>query len=85
MKDIHLRCSDQEMEFVEKIRKKYDLQSQSSSLRFIIQQSMLEDENPDQKYKDMFSQNEDNWDRVFGILDQHTEIMKVIISALTEE
>lgn len=73
------------MEFVEKIRKKYDLQSQSSSLRFIIQQSMLEDENPDQKYKDMFSQNEDNWDRVFGILDQHTEIMKVIISALTEE
>jgi hypothetical protein len=51
--------SDEEMEFVNKIKKKYELRSQGVSIRFLIQEAMTEADNPDQKYRDLLSQNDE--------------------------
>lgn len=69
MKDLHVILSDEEMDFVNQIKKKYELRSQGVSIRFLIQEAMSEAANPDQKYKDLLSQNEDNFDRVLHVLD----------------
>lgn len=85
MKEVHSRLTDEEMEFVDKIKKKYQIKSQSNTVKFIIQNALNEDENPDQKYKDLFDQNEENWSRVFEILDDQTKTIQALISYLTEE
>lgn len=85
MKEVHSRLTDEEMEFVDKIKKKYQIKSQSNTVKFIIQNALNEDENPDQKYKDLFDQNEENWSRVFEILDEQTKTIQALISYLTEE
>lgn len=85
MKEVHSRLSEEEMEFVDKIKKKYQIKSQSNTVKFIIQNALNEDENPDQKYKDLFDQNEENWSRVFEILDEQTKTIQALISYLTEE
>lgn len=85
MKEVHSRLSEEEMEFIDKIKKKYQIKSQSNTVKFIIQNALNEDENPDQKYKDLFDQNEENWSRVFEILDEQTKTIQALISYLTEE
>lgn len=58
MKEVHSRLTDEEMEFVDKIKKKYQIKSQSNTVKFIIQNALNEDENPDQKYRDLLRQND---------------------------
>lgn len=85
MKDLHVILSDEEMDFVNKIKNKYELRSQGVSIRFLIQEAMSEAENPDQKYRDLLSQNDENFERVLNALDEQNQILQVIVNALYEE
>lgn len=70
---------------VNKIKKKYELRSQGVSIRYLIQEAMFESENPDQKYRDLLSQNDENFERVLNALDEQNQVLKVIANALYEE
>lgn len=85
MKDLHVILSDEEMDFINKIKKKYELRSQGVSIRFLIQEAMTEADNPDQKYRDLLSQNDENFERVLNALDEQNQILQAIVNALFEE
>ena len=84
LKDLHVILSDEEMDFVNKIKNKYELRLQGVSIRFLIQEAMSEAENPDQKYIDLLSQNDENFERVLNALDEQNQILQVIANALYE-
>lgn len=83
--NFHIRLSKEENDFIERTKEKFEIKSKTEALRFIIQEAITKDENPDQKYKDILSQNDENFERVLNALDEQNQVLKVIANALYEE
>lgn len=61
------------------------MKSKTEALRFIIHEAITKNENPDQKYRDLLSQNDENFERVLNALDEQNQVLQVIANALYEE
>ena len=83
--NFHIRLSKEEMDFLERQKEKFEMKSKTEALRFIIHEAITKDENPDQKYRDLLSQNDENFERVLNALDEQNQVLKVIANALYEE